>query len=106
MSVIMTMRMGGDAGRLEAYAAEDPEGMRSIAGLAQRHGLIAHRFYGSDDGSLMVVDEWPDPESFQGFFTEAQGQIEPLMRAAGVTAEPDVTFWRKLETQDDVGWDA
>jgi hypothetical protein len=25
--------------------------------------------------------------------------------ASGVTSEPEVTFWRKLETGDDVGWD-
>jgi hypothetical protein len=28
-----------------------------------------------------------------------------LRREAGVTAEPEVTFWHKLDTQDDVGWD-
>jgi hypothetical protein len=28
-----------------------------------------------------------------------------MMGAAGVTSEPEVTFWRKLETNDEVGWD-
>jgi hypothetical protein len=27
------------------------------------------------------------------------------MQAAGVSAEPQVRFWRKLETHDEVGWD-
>ncbi len=29
-----------------------------------------------------------------------------MMAEIGVTAEPEVTFWRKLETHDDVGWNA
>jgi hypothetical protein len=54
----------------------------------------------------MVVDEWPDPDSFQRFFTEARSEIEPLMREAGMTSDPEVTFWRKLDTHDEVGWDS
>ncbi len=106
MSVLMTFRAHGDPNELERRAAADPDQMRSIANHAKEHGLIAHRFYGSEDGQIMVVDEWPDPESFQGFWDSMRSEIEPMMRAVGVTGEPDVTFWRKLETHDDVGWDA
>ena len=106
MSVIMTFRAKGDPKKLEEQAAANPEGMRDIAERAKQHGVIAHRFYGSDDGEIMVVDEWPDPQSFQAFFEENRSEIEPMMREVGVTSEPDVTFWRKLETHDDVGWGA
>jgi hypothetical protein len=105
MSVIMTLRLKGDPAALERFAGEDPENMRSIAERAKERGLIAHRFYGSDDGGILVVDEWPDAESFQGFFSEMADQIEPLMREAGAQGEPEITFWRKLETHDEVGWD-
>jgi hypothetical protein len=105
MSVIMTFRATGNPEELERRAAQDPEAMRSIAERAKEHGLIAHRFYGSD-GKIMVVDEWPDPESFQRFFEQVRSEIEPLMAEVGVTGEPEITFWRKLETHDDVGWDA
>ena len=104
MSVIMTLRAQGDPRELERRAAENPDRMRAITERAKEHGLIAHRFYGSDDGQLMVVDEWPDPQSFQAFFEEMRSEIDPLMSAAGVTADPEVTFWRKLETHDEVGW--
>ena len=67
---------------------------------------MAHRFYGSEDGQIMVVDEWPDPGSFHKFFEANRAQIEPLMASIGATAEPEITFWRKLETRDDIGWDA
>ena len=72
--------------------------------IAKQHGVIAQRFYGSDDGQIMVIDEWPDPESFQRFYAATAAEIEPMMREVGVTAEPEVTFWRKLDTGDDVGW--
>ena len=102
----MTLRVRGDAQKLEAQAAADPSAIGAIADEAKKEGLIAHRFYGSDDGQIMVVDEWPDPAAFQRFFEANQARIGPLMASAGVTEEPEVTFWRKLDTHDDVGWDA
>jgi hypothetical protein len=106
MSVIMTFRIKGDPNKLEQRAGEDPAGMRAIADKAQEHGLIAHRFYGSEDGQIMVVDEWPDPESFQRFFEALRPEIEPMMQEVGATGEPEVIFWRKLETHDEVGWES
>jgi hypothetical protein len=106
MSVIMTLRAKGDPNELERRAASNPDGIRAISDRAKQHGLIAHRFYGSADGQIMVVDEWPDQETFQGFFAEARSDIEPLMREVGVTSEPEITFWRKLDSHDEVGWGA
>ena len=105
MSVIMTLRTQGDPHKLEALVADDPDAIRAIAEEAKKGGLIAHRFYGSDDGQIMVVDEWPDAESFQKFFEANAAQIGPVMAAAGATGDPEVTFWRKLDTRDDVGWE-
>ena len=47
----------------------------------------------------------PDAESFQRFFEQMRPEIEPMMREVGVTGEPEITFWRKLDTHDEVGWD-
>jgi hypothetical protein len=105
MSVIMTLRANGDPDELERRAAANPEGMRAIADKAKEHGLIAHRFYGAP-GQILVIDEWPDPESFQRFFEEMRPEIEPMMADVGVTAEPEVTFWRLLDSRDAVGWGA
>jgi hypothetical protein len=104
MSVIMTLRVPGDPKAVERMAQEDPERMQRITGLAKSHGLIAHRFYGSEN-QLLVIDEWPDAESFRRFFAEAEADVGPMMQAAA-TGEPEITFWTKLETGDDVGWDA
>lgn len=105
MSVIMTFRVAGNPDELERRAAENPDAMRSISERAKENGCIAHRFYGAD-GQIMVVDEWPDPESFQRFFEQMRPEIEPVMRDIGVTGEPEVTFWRKLATHDDIGWES
>ncbi|MBV8597736.1 MAG: hypothetical protein JO017_02835, partial [Actinobacteria bacterium] len=59
MSVIMTLRVKGDPDKLERLAHENPDAISGISQRAQQHGVIAHRFYGSD-GWIMVVDEWPD----------------------------------------------
>ncbi len=104
MSVIMTLWVPGDPEELERRARENPDRMRAIADRAQEHGLIAHRFYGSEDGQIMVVDEWPDPQSFVGFIESMGSEIELMMREAGVIAEPEIKFWRELETGDKVGW--
>ena len=105
MSVIVTLRFAADAAKVEEFAAGNEAHMREIVEAAKGHGLIAHRFYGTDDGKLMVVDEWPDAESFQAFFAEQEPQIEPIMQAAGVTSDPEVVFWRKLDSRDDHGWE-
>jgi len=104
MPVLMTLRAQGDPRRLEEHARANRDEMRGIVELAGRHGLLAHRFYGSDDGRIMVADEWPDQESFRAFFEEAAPRIQALMDAAGMTSEPEVVFWRKLESHDEVGW--
>lgn len=106
MSVMMTLWIQGDPSKLEEVAGRDPDSIRAIADRAKEHGVIAHRFYGSDDGQIMVIDEWPDEQSFQSFFQAQQEPIGQLMQAVGVTSEPQPRFWRKLETHDEVGWGA
>jgi hypothetical protein len=104
VSVLMTLVANGDPAAIERFAKDDPERMSRILEHAKACGLIAHRFYGSE-GKCMVIDEWPDPESFRKFFSEMESEIGPMMQAA-VTGEPEVTFWTKMETGDDFGWGA
>jgi hypothetical protein len=99
----MTLRVSGDPDKLEQLAAANPDAIRGISERGQAAGAIAHRFYGSD-GQIMVVDEWPDEASFQQFFAAEQETIGSMM-AQVATGEPEITFWRKLETGDDVGWE-
>jgi heme-degrading monooxygenase HmoA len=104
MSVIMTLWAQGDPDKFESTAQQNADTLQEIVDAAKSNGLIAHRFYGSE-GQIMVVDEWPDEQSFRNFFESQQDKIQPLMQEGGVTSEPQIRFWRKLETGDDVGWD-
>ena len=105
MSVIMTLQVVGDPKAVEQFASDNPEKARSILEAAKRHGLIAHRFYGSEDGgALMVLGEWPDPQSFESFFKKQESEIRPMFEAARVTAQIEPTFWRELATHDAYGW--
>ena len=106
MSVMVTLWIQGDPAKLEEFAGQYPDQIRAISEQAKQHGVIAHRFYGSDDGQIMVIDEWPDAESFQGFFEAGAPEIQPLMQDTGVEGEPVVTIWRKLESGDEVGWES
>jgi hypothetical protein len=106
MSVIVTLRGKADSAKLEAYAAANPDTFASVIKKAQAHGLIAHRFYTDNNGGLMVLDEWPDAQSFQAFFAESEGEIGPMMGAAGMQGAPEVSFWSEMDMPDKYGWGA
>jgi quinol monooxygenase YgiN len=101
MSVVMTLRFAGDPDKLEQMARENGDMLLAIAERAKEHGVLSHRFYGAE-GQVMVLDEWPDAESFQKFFESQRSEIDPMMQQIA-TSEPEITFWHKLETGDDVG---
>jgi hypothetical protein len=102
MSVLVTLRVNGDPRALEKLAVDDPTIFGDILEKAKPRGLISHHFYG-DNTEILVVDEWRDEESFQAFFQDAGEQIQELMGHAGVSTEPEIKFWHKLEIGDDVG---
>ena len=104
MSVLMTLVVDGDAAKLERLASENADGLRAILAKAQEAGVIAHRFFGSDD-RIMVVDEWPDAESFRAFFAAMEHEIGPMMAQVS-SGEPRIDFWRELDTPDKLGWGA
>jgi quinol monooxygenase YgiN len=78
VSVIVTIWFMADPDRVEQVAQENSDQIGAIADRAKEAGVIAHRFYGSE-GQVMVIDEWPDEQSFQGFFDSQQDAIGPLM---------------------------
>lgn len=106
MPVIMVQEVAADPQGLEQFAAANKETVRAILEAAKKHGLIAHRFFGSEDGKkVLIVDEWPDRESFESFAEEQAPQIAPMFTAAGGTAS-EPTYWRELTTDDAFGWGA
>jgi hypothetical protein len=98
MSVIMMLRVSADVDQFRSYAAENSETLDRISEDGKSHGAIHHQF-AAGDGELVVIDEWPDRESFQGFF-EGQEEIPGVMQAGGATGEPQISFFEKIETSD------
>jgi hypothetical protein len=100
MSVIMALRVSVDPERFLEVATGDPERLNTISQRGREHGAIHHRFYANaDGGEILVLDEWPDAESFQKFFSTSP-DIGQMMGEAGVTEEPQASFWRPLDTPD------
>jgi hypothetical protein len=99
MSVIVVLRIPGNPADLESYAA-GPGGeiMQTIASTGKAAGAIRHTFAGGDN-EILVIDEWPDEQSFQEFFA-SQPQIADVMRDGGAQGPPQTSFYRKLATPD------
>lgn len=100
MAVMIGLRIAVDPVRFEEAVNSDPERLLGIAERAKQHGALSHRFYASEAGDeVLVVDEWPDAQSFETFFSNSP-DIGEMMGEAGVTSEPKPIFWRELETPD------
>lgn len=100
MSVMMGLRVSVDPSRFEEVLRDNEGKFLEVAERGKRHGAIHHRFFANEAGdAVLVVDEWPDAESFERFFSSSP-EIGELMQQAGVTSEPRVDFWRELDTVD------
>ena len=101
MSVLMTLRVKADGTKLEAMKSADPKRFANVADKGKTMGATYHRFYASDD-EILVIDEWPDEGSFHSFF-ESTPEIPQIMADAGVTTQPTITFYRRLDLGDEIG---
>jgi hypothetical protein len=101
MSVFMTLRVKADPSRLEAMYEADPQRFASVAAKGKSMGASYHRFAASDD-EILVIDEWPDEQTFHAFF-DSTPEIPKIMADAGVSSEPVITFHRRLQLGDDIG---
>lgn len=99
MSVIVIVRIKGNPADLERYAA-GPGGdiMKRIGDAGRAAGAVRHAFAGGD-GEVLVVDEWPDEQTFQRFFG-GHAEIADVMRDGGAQGPPEISVYRKLDTPD------
>ena len=101
MSVLITLRIQGDATQLEHMKDLDEGLFARVAARGQEAGATYHRFYATDS-EILVIDQWPDEKAFHTFF-ESQTEIPKMMAEAGVTEPPVITCYRKLDLGDDIG---
>jgi quinol monooxygenase YgiN len=98
LSIFTILRVKADPKTFEQYANANAEMMRGIAAESRTAGATRHAFAGGD-GEVLVIDEWPDEESFQQFFA-SQKEIPRLMQEGGAQGAPEISFYRKLDTPD------
>ncbi|WP_148044951.1 hypothetical protein [Nocardioides marmorisolisilvae] len=96
----MTVRVSGDPRAVEAFDAATLQG---VADRGKAAGAIRHRFF-TNGGEVLVIDEWPDRESFQAFF-ESETDIANVMAAAGATSPPTIEFWDRMDVSESINWD-
>ena len=100
MSVYMSLRVKADADKLERYAQDNPDVLQDISNQAKEVGCIHHTF-AAENGDVVVMDEWESKEAFQKFF-DGNKDIEKVMQDMGVQSEPEIHFYRPLDTRDSV----
>ena len=100
MSVLMILRVAGDPKGVEAT---DPTVFKGVVEKAVSMGASKHRFF-TNGSEVMVIDEWDSAESFQAFF-ESTPEIPEIMAAAGVTTEPSIEFWQRMDVDDALNWE-
>ena len=99
MSVLVVLKIQGNPNDLESYA-NGPGGdlMRRVAEAGKAAGAM-HHLFAAGDNEVIVVDEWPDEQSFHAFFA-GQPDIPEVMQAGGAQGQPQISVYRMLDTPD------
>jgi len=98
VSVIVIVRCAvSDVGKALEFARGNPGVPDEITAYGKSLGQIGHRML-TDGNDLVVIDEWPDANTFNTFFAGATRMGE-FMSGAGVVGEPEVTI---LDVAEDV----
>jgi heme-degrading monooxygenase HmoA len=83
----------------ERVTKEHEDTFSAVAVEGKAAGAIHHSFLEDNDGTLIILDEWPSEEAFQTFFS-GQKEIPELMAAAGMGGPPSTKAFRILDTPD------
>lgn len=83
----------------ERVSKENEDTFVGVSVEGKAAGALHHSFLEDNDGTLIVLDEWPSEEAFQAFFN-GQKDIPELMAAAGMAGPPSTKAYRILDTPD------
>jgi hypothetical protein len=87
--------------QLPKHMEANADTFQAITASARTFGLLTH-YWSYEPGFLVVVDTWPDEQSFRRFFTDNESQIRQAMSPV-ITGDPEIVFYENLDTQDQVG---
>lgn len=99
MSVLVILRVPGNPDDLDRYAKGPGADVVRRVGEAGKAAGAIHHLFAAGDGEILVVDEWPDEQSFHDFFN-SQTEIPNIMREGGAQGPPEVSVYRLLDTPD------
>jgi hypothetical protein len=96
VSVVVIARFTvSDIGKAAEWAKANAEVPEDITAYGKSLGQIGHRIV-TDGKDLVVIDEWPDRDTFNTFFAGAKRMGE-FLTGAGIIGEPEVTIFDALE---------
>ena len=96
MSVTVIARFSvSDVGKAAQWAKANPEIPEDITAYGKSLGQTGHKML-TDGKDLVVIDEWPDGDTFNRFFAGATKMGE-FLTGAGIVGEPDITILDALE---------
>jgi len=98
MSVLVIGRMTVDPANVAKLWVDRKADFERVAANAKAAGALHHR-WGFGDSVVLIVDEWPDAESFQKFF-QSETIIPELMQAGGVQGAPEFEIVEAREAPD------
>jgi quinol monooxygenase YgiN len=97
MAVVVIARMKLDPASLEEAFTANRSVFEAVSADAKKAGATRHQFV-AGDGEVVIIDEWPDAQSFQQFF--ADPRIAELMQQTGVAGPPDISIYTAMDSPD------
>jgi hypothetical protein len=84
-----------DLGKALEWGKANGNVVEDITAYGKSLGQIGHRML-TDGKDMVVIDEWPDADTFNKFFAGA-ARMGEFLSGAGIVGEPEVTI---LDTVD------
>ena len=79
-----------DLGKALEWGKANGDIAEDITAYGKSLGQIGHRMF-TDGKDLVVIDEWPDADTFNKFFAGA-AKMGEFLSGAGVVGEPELTM--------------
>ena len=98
MSVAVIARLQVDPNALVELFTTKKDVFEGVAKIAKQAGVLHHQFL-LGDGEVLILDEWPDAESFQRFFS-SNTDVAALMADAGVQGPPEISVYATTDSPD------
>ena len=96
MSVVVIVRCPtDDPGKAIEWVRSHPDIPEEITTFGKSLGQIGHRILLAEK-ELVVIDEWPNEESFRTFFSEAP-RMDEFLSGAGLTSDLVISVYEAIE---------